>query len=151
MSKSQRKVTPKTGKESDFCPFQAKGSAESLSTGWSQPLTPGSDKNKEASGEEEGVRTRSLDWLDWNTPLYTNFVDLKKVFGSVHLNSLWDSEDVWTSRFWVSGVLVLNLVPFLPDRGFQLLKSLSGLVMLQMFSVGQRSGLQVQFRSWTLL
>ncbi len=51
-----------------------------------------------------------------------------------------------------------NLVPFLPDTGFQLLKR-SGclwlifrLMMRQMFSIGERSGLQAgQFSTWTLL
>ncbi len=32
-------------------------------------------------------------------------------------------EDIWASRLWVSGVVCWNLVPFLPDIGFQLLKS----------------------------
>ncbi len=51
-----------------------------------------------------------------------------------------------------------NLVPFLPDMGFQLLKSLwSSLtyfrsIMRQMFSLGERFGLQAgQFSTWTLL
>ncbi len=42
-----------------------------------------------------------------------------------------------------------NLVPFLPDIGFQLLKSSW---MCQMFSIGERSGLQAgQFSTRTLL
>ncbi len=56
-----------------------------------------------------------------------------------------------------------NLVPFLPDIGFQLLKSLWSsllvvekfifrLMMHQMFSIGEISGLQAgQFSTWTLL
>ncbi len=53
-----------------------------------------------------------------------------------------------------------NLVPFLPDSGFQLLKSLWSsltyfffhLIMYQMFSIGERSGLQAgQFCTRTLL
>ncbi len=56
-------------------------------------------------------------------------------------------------RLWVSGVLVWNLVPFLPDIGFQLLKSSwSSLMMCQMFSIDERSGLQAgQFSSRILL
>ncbi len=51
-----------------------------------------------------------------------------------------------------------NLVPFLPDIGFQLLKSSWSsltyfhLMMCQMFSIGERSGLQAgQFSTRTLL
>ncbi len=51
-----------------------------------------------------------------------------------------------------------NLVPFLPDVGFQLLKSswssltYFSLMMRQMFSIGERSGLQAgQFSTRTLL
>ncbi len=51
-----------------------------------------------------------------------------------------------------------NLVPFLPDIGFQLLKSLWSsdvffcLMMPQMFSIGERSGLQAgQFSTQTFL
>ncbi len=43
-----------------------------------------------------------------------------------------------------------NLVPFLPDIGFQLL--IFHLMMRQMFSIGERSGLQAgQFSTWTLI
>ncbi len=46
-------------------------------------------------------------------------------------------------RLWVSGVLVWNLVPFLPDIGFQLLKILwSSLMMCQMFSICERFSTQ---------
>ncbi len=49
-----------------------------------------------------------------------------------------------------------NLVPFLPDIGFQLLKVIRRcifrLMMHQMFSIGERSGLQAgQFSTQTLL
>ncbi len=64
-------------------------------------------------------------------------------------------EDVWASRLWV---WCWNLVPFLPDIGFQLLKSLWSsdvffcLMMPQMFSIGERSGLQAgQFSTQTFL
>ncbi len=40
-------------------------------------------------------------------------------------------EDVWASRLWVSGVLVLNLISFLPDV-FQLLKSSWSMTSLNM-------------------
>ncbi len=43
-------------------------------------------------------------------------------------------EDVWASRLWVSGVLFWNLVPFLPDKGFQLLKSLWSSLMYFSFN-----------------
>ncbi len=67
-------------------------------------------------------------------------------------------EDVWAPRLWVSGILVLEFGPFLPDIGFQPLKSFGRLwhifhlMMHQMFSIGERSGLQAsQFSTRTLL
>ncbi len=58
-------------------------------------------------------------------------------------------------ELWVSGGLVLEFGPFLPDIGFQLLVIFDlffCLMMFKKFSIGERSGLQAgQFSTRTLL
>ncbi len=68
-------------------------------------------------------------------------------------------EDVWASRLWVSGVLGLEFGPILAWYRFSTCWRICGrlkyfflLMMHQMFSIGERSGLQAgQFSTRTLL
>ncbi len=68
-------------------------------------------------------------------------------------------EDVWASRLWVSGVLVLEFCPILAWYRFPAAEEfvvvfdvIFPLMMRQMFSIGDRSGLQAgQFSTRTLL
>ncbi len=81
---------------------------------------------------------------------YHGVVGISSLFKTV-----WRRLGIEVMSFWS---LVLELVPFLPDIGFQLLKSSWSsltyfhLMMCQMFSIDERSGLQAgQFSTWTLL
>ncbi len=79
-------------------------------------------------------------------------------------DACYGSQNNWDGGFKTSGhrgyeFWCWNLVPFLPEIGFQLLKSLWSsltyffcLMVRQMFSIGERSGLQAgQFSTQTLL
>ncbi len=55
-------------------------------------------------------------------------------WGSISSSFFNSLKTSWASQFWVSGVFVLEFGPFLPDIGFQLLKSLWSSLMYFLFN-----------------
>ena len=84
--------TATTTEGSCSCQCQTKCSTEFYWRGWKRQSTPSSETSRLASAETDhigSVRIIVEQSLEWNSPLYINFIDNEKAFDSVDRETLW--------------------------------------------------------------
>ena len=84
--------TATTAEGSCSCQCQTKCSTEFYWRGWKRQSTPSSETSRLASAETDhigSIRIIVEQSLEWNSPLYINFIDYEKAFDSVDRETLW--------------------------------------------------------------